>query len=92
MHGATGQVAPDKYSFWVDGQRLAGPDDTGGSSGPNGFVVGLYGNSMNSEHSTGQISEILIYNRAMTPDEMKQSTIAMMKKNNISITRYYNQG
>lgn len=92
VHGATGQVAPDKYSFWVDGQRIAGPDDTGGSSGPNGFVVGLYGNSMNSEHSTGQISEILIYNRAMTPDEMKQSTIAMMKKNNISITRYYNQG
>jgi hypothetical protein len=47
---------------------------------------------MTSEQSTGQISEILIYNRAMRPEETKQSMMAMMKKNNIDCTRYYNQG
>ena len=90
--GATGSVDADHFTFWCDGQRLAGPEDSGGSQGPNGFVVGLYGNTMTSEHSTGQISEILIYNRAMTPDEMKQSMFAMMKKNGVPATRYYDQG
>lgn len=92
VHAAVGRPSADFYEFWCDGQRLAGPRDTGGSQGPNGFVVGLYGNTMSSEQSTGQISEILIYNRAMRPEETKQSMMAVMEKNNIDCTRYYNQG
>lgn len=88
---ATGKVDADFYEFWIDGQRVAGPQDTGGSNGPNGFLVGIY-QTMSSEHSTGQISEILIYNRAMTPDEMKQSTLAVMKKNGVPATYTYTQG
>ena len=91
VHAATGKVDADFYEFWIDGQRVAGPQDTGGSNGPNGFLVGIY-QSMSSEHSTGQISEILIYNRAMTPDEMKQSTLAVMKKNGVPATYTYTQG
>jgi|TARA_B110000483_G_scaffold24531_1_gene28902 hypothetical protein len=91
VHAATGKVDADFYEFWIDGQRVAGPQDTAGASGPNGFLVGIY-QSMTSEHSTGQISEILIYNRAMTPDEMKQSTLAVMKKNGVPATYTYTQG
>jgi hypothetical protein len=47
---------------------------------------------MSSEQSTGQISEILIYNRAMTKDEVKQSTMAMMAKNNVQQKQVYSQG
>jgi hypothetical protein len=92
VHAGVGRTTPDFYSFWIDGQRVTGDQDTGGSQGPNGFVVGIYGNSMNSEQSTGQISEILIYNRAMTKDEVKQSCMAMMAKNNIEQKQVYSQG
>lgn len=91
VHACSGRTVPDFYSFWIDGQRVAGDQDTGGSQGPNGFLVGIY-QTMNSEHSTGQISEILIYNRALSPDQIKQSTMAMMAKNNIQINQVYNQG
>ena len=91
VHAGVGRTTPDFYSFWIDGQRVTGDQDTGGSQGPNGFLVGIY-QSMNSEHSTGQVSEILIYNRAMTQDEVKQSTMAMMAKNNVQQKQVYNQG
>ena len=91
VHAGVGRTTPDFYSFWIDGQRVTSDQDTGGSQGPNGFLVGIY-QSMNSEHSTGQISEILIYNRAMTKDEVKTSTMAMMAKNNVQQKQVYSQG
>lgn len=91
VHAAAGEPSSDEYRFFGDGQRVAGPRDTGGSQGPRGFLVGIY-QSMNSEHSTGQVSEIMIYNRAMSDDEIKQSSMAMMAKNNIPQTQIYSQG
>ena len=92
VHAASGRVQPDYYDFWIDGQRVAGPNDTGGSQGPRGFVIGIYGNSMNSEVTHGQISTILIYNRALSPDEIKTTSMAIMQKNNIQIKQNYSQG
>tara|TARA_B110000858_G_C17647925_1_gene401289 strand:- start:461 stop:865 length:405 start_codon:yes stop_codon:yes gene_type:complete len=91
VHAGVGRTSPDFYSFWIDGQRVTGDQDTGGSQGPQGFLVGIY-QTMNSEQSTGQISEILIYNRAMTKDEVKQTTMAMMAKNNVLQKQVYSQG
>jgi hypothetical protein len=92
VHGCTGKTGADFYDFWIDGQRVAGPNDTGGSQGPNGFVVGKYGLSFDSEFSAGEISTIIIYDRALTPDEMKQTCMAVMKKNNTDINKVYAQG
>ena len=92
VHGTIGRPGADFYDFWIDGQRVAGPRDTSGSQGPNGFVVGKYGGSFNSEFASGQIASILIYNRALSTDEMKQTCMAVMNKNNVNINQVYNQG
>lgn len=92
VYAAAGRVDADFYEFWIDGQRVAGDRDTGGSQGPRGFVVGIYGNSMNSETTHGQISTILIYDRALRPHEIKTTTMAVMEKNNVLIKQNYNQG
>ena len=92
VYGGTGKVGADFYDFWIDGQRVAGPNDTGGVNGPNGFVVGKYGGSMNSQFSLGQIATVIVYNRALSPDDMKQTCMAVMNKNNLNINQIYAQG
>jgi hypothetical protein len=92
VYGCTGKVDTDNYTFWVDGQMVAGPTDTGGSQGPYGLVCGIYGNTMNSEVSSGQTAMIMAYNKALDEAEMKQTIFAVMNRYQVPHRQVYTLG
>ena len=74
IYAATGNYSGDSWGMYVNGQLAVSPN-TGGSAGPNGFAIGsaLAG----SEFSNSHISNLLIYDRALTADEISQNFNAL---------------
>ena len=71
----TGDISADTYKFRGDNVDYT-QSSTGGSQGPNGFVLGCNpaGNSGNgSEFGTGTITVLLVYNRVLTDAEIDQN-------------------
>lgn len=66
----TGQIAGDAYSVYVNGTNTVS-NSTGGSAGPNGFLVGVQQN-LSTELTLGRCSFILAYNRVLTATEVSQ--------------------
>ena len=67
----TGQIAGDAYSEYVNGTNTV-LNSTGGSAGPNGFVVGMVGYDLATELTLGRCSFVLAYNRVLTSNEVSQ--------------------
>ena len=71
----TGDISADTYKFRDDNVEYI-TTTTGGSQGPNGFLLGNYyaGNSGNgSEFGIGTITVLLVYNRVLTDAEIDQN-------------------
>jgi hypothetical protein len=67
----TGQIAGDAYSMYVNGTNTVS-NSTGGSAGPNGFVIGMTGYDLSTELTLGRCSFVLAYNRVLTSVEISQ--------------------
>jgi hypothetical protein len=67
----TGQIAADAYSMYINGTNNI-LNNTGGSAGPNGFVIGMTGYDLSTELSLGRCSFVLAYNRVLTATEVSQ--------------------
>lgn len=67
----TGQIAADAYSMYVNGTNNIS-NNTGGSAGPNGLVVGMTGYDLSTELTLGRCSFILAYNRVLSATEVSQ--------------------
>jgi hypothetical protein len=68
----TGDISADTYEFRDDNVEYI-DTTTGGSQGPNGFVLGAYGPGGPSEYGTGTITVLLVYNRVLTDAEINQN-------------------
>lgn len=75
IYAGTGNIGTDQYYFWINDSIHTGPSN-GGSAGPNGFMLGRY-NLNTTEHSTGQLSYLIAYNRILSNNEIKQVTYAL---------------
>jgi hypothetical protein len=74
LYAGTGNISEDKYSFWVNENKLIS-DSTAGASGPNGFALGRWQGT--SEGSTGQVGFVLAYSRVLLDNEIKQNFNAL---------------
>jgi hypothetical protein len=76
IQAATGNSTTDTWANYVNG--VVGSSNNGGSAGPNGLAIGVYGanGQYNSEWSTGDFSFVLAYNRVLTATEIKQNFFA----------------
>ena len=66
----TGNISADTYKFRDDNVKYT-TSTTGGSQGPNGFLLGKY--YAGSEYGTGTITLLLVYNRVLTDAEIDQN-------------------
>jgi hypothetical protein len=73
-YAATGEYTTDSWQLYRDGVSVVGPNN-GGSSGPNGFAIGSYAGI--GEFSNSHISNLLVYNRALTATEVSQNFNAL---------------
>lgn len=70
---ALGDVGADSYTSYVNNTLSSGPNNSG-SAGPYGISVGAFGpGAGGGEHSAGQFSFVLVYNRVLTVTEMTQN-------------------
>ncbi|MDB4493277.1 LamG domain-containing protein [Pseudomonadales bacterium] len=67
----TGDISGDTYKLRDDNVDYT-EISTGGSQGPNGFVLGKYAPG-NSEYAIGTITVLLVYNRVLTDAEIDQN-------------------
>jgi phospholipase C len=76
IYAATGNSVTDTWANYNNG--VLGSSNNGGSQGPNGLAIGVYGagGAYNSEFSTGEFSFVLAYNRVLTATEIKQNFFA----------------
>jgi hypothetical protein len=76
IYAATGDTVNDVWANYTNG--VLGSSNNGGSQGPNGLSIGVFGNggAYNSEWSTGDFSFVLAYNRVLTATEIKQNFYA----------------
>jgi hypothetical protein len=77
-YATTGNFSGDSWALYVNGVLNAGPN-SGGSNGPNGFSIGRYAPS-NSEYSNSHISNLLVYNRVLTAQEIQQNFNALRSR------------
>ena len=75
IYAATGDYSGDSWAFYVNGQLNTGPN-SGGTNGPNGFRIGRYGPT-SGEYSNSHISNLIVYNRVLTTDEIRQNYNAL---------------
>ena len=69
IYAVTGNIAGDVYTFYDNTQnKTTAP--SGGSAGPNGFLLGKY--YAGAEYGTGEISVLLAYNEVLTYGEIVQ--------------------
>ena len=80
IYAATGNYSGDSWAHYVNGVLNAGPNN-GGSNGPNGFAIGSYVGS--SEFSNSHISNLLVYNRVLSAEEIQQNFNALRGRFNI---------
>jgi hypothetical protein len=66
----TGDISGDLYNFYDNNVNYT-TTTTGGSAGPNGFVLGKY--YAGTEWGTGTITVLLVYDRILTSSEMTQN-------------------
>jgi hypothetical protein len=66
----------DIWSMYINGSLSV--SNSNGSQGPNGLCLG--GVAGNSEFSTAEISFLIVYNRLLTADEIKQNYNAIKKR------------
>ena len=72
IYCGTGNISGDVYSFREDNVNYT-QTASGGSQGPNGFILGAYGPGGPSEYGTGTITVLLVYNRVLTDAEIDQN-------------------
>lgn len=70
IYAGTGDVANDSWSFYLNGNLNAGPNNLG-ANGPWGICLGA--NRATLEFSNAQIGNLLVYNRVLTEFEIKQN-------------------
>lgn len=70
IYAATGNIAADSYSLYVNGVLTAGPNN-GGSAGPNGFYIGSYIGT--SEFSYAHVGILMVYNTVLTAAQIQQN-------------------
>ena len=70
IYCGTGNISSDTYSFRDNNVEYTS-NPTGGSAGPNGFVLGKY--HAGTEYGLGAITLILVYNRVLTDAEITQN-------------------
>ena len=75
LYAATGDISGDSYSEYVNGTLSV--SNNGGSQGPNGFMIGAYGQLSTNELSTGQCGFVMAYNRVLTANEVSQNFQAL---------------
>jgi hypothetical protein len=68
-YAATGDTFGDIWQLYRNGALIGGPN-ANGSYGPNGIKLGGW---VSSEFSACQVSCLLVYNRVLTPQEIKQN-------------------
>ena len=66
----TGDISGNAYRFRDDNVEYT-TTTTGGTAGPNGFLLGKY--FAGSEYGTGTITVLLVYNRVLTDAEIDQN-------------------
>lgn len=72
----TGHITGDAYSMYINGTNNIS-NSTGGSQGPNGFVVGIVGYDLATELSLGRCSFVMAYNRVLSATEINQNFNAL---------------
>jgi hypothetical protein len=70
IYSATGDIAGDSYSMYVNNALYVGPNSNG-SFGPLRFAIGGY--NAGSEASQGEFSFLLAYNRVLSANEILQN-------------------
>ena len=77
IYTGTGNIAGDSYGFYINGSIVT--QNNAGSAGPNGIVLGRYGQGGN-EQSNSNFSFLLLYNRVLTSDEITQNYNALKSR------------
>ena len=73
IYTGTGDISGDSYGFYMNNTLLA--QNSGGSQGPSGIVLGCTGPGY--EFSNSQVSFILLYNRVLSSTELTQNYNAL---------------
>lgn len=81
FYAATGDYTNDSWAFYVNGILKVGPNNRG-TNGPNGFAIGSY-LGISSEFSNAHISNLIVYNRVLSADEISQNFNALRGRFNI---------
>ncbi len=68
----------DLWTYHCNGVQGNTPTPSSGVEGPNGLCLGAYRG--NSQFSTAEISFLIVYNRLLTADEIKQNYNAIKKR------------
>jgi len=81
LYAATGNYSGDSWAFYVNGELKAGPN-SGGTNGPAGFAIGSNLPGL-SEYSNSHISNLIVYNRVLTAQEILQNYNAQKSRFNL---------
>ena len=73
IFAGTGDTSADNWQKFVNGVLI--DSNSSGSAGPNGIELGGYAGS--NEYTDGQVSFLLIYNRVLSSDEIRQTFNAL---------------
>jgi hypothetical protein len=74
------KTAGGQYGFYINASLVV--SNASGNQGPNGLRIG--GANNNTEYSDGQFCFIMLYNRALTQDEITQNYNALKSKVGLS--------
>jgi hypothetical protein len=69
-YAATGNYSEDSWALYVNGVLNSGPNNSG-VNGPDGFAIGSIGGY--GEFSSAHISNLIVYNRVLTAQEIQQN-------------------
>jgi len=76
IYTGRGNLSTDTWALYVNASLIA--ENTNGTAGPNGLVVGRAGNG--SEYSDGQFCFIMLYNKVLSDAEILQNYNALKSK------------